>query len=451
MGTAWLCSACAPRSTEPRREERGRGGERRKPRREKCGRGRERREPDGGSIGVAVSERSGVPPEVERTGALAALLRDHEDEPDLLVLTNPVNLRYITGFTGTNGLALIAAAENGPRLFLTDFRYETQSAAQVPELFERQIYKIDLVEALAGELCPREESTDDGAEEKVEPPRTNLAERFARGGRLGFEEGAMTVKRHARLRELLNEGWELVPCGGLVEELREVKQPAELARIRAASELADTALREVLEAGLAGRSEREVAIDLELRMRRLGAVGPSFPSIVAAGPHAALPHAEPRDEPIPRDTLVTIDWGALLDGYCSDCTRTYATGEHLPEGAREVYELVLAVQLAGLAAVRPGPNGKELDAVAREAIEQAGHGERFGHGLGHGVGLEVHEAPRLSRTAGEQPLRAGTVVTVEPGIYVPGHYGVRIEDLVAVTDNGPLVLTGLAKELTVVS
>jgi Xaa-Pro aminopeptidase len=236
-----------------------------------------------------------------------------------------------------------------------------------------------------------------------------------------------------------------------VEKLREVKQPSELARIRAASELADAALREVLEAGLVGRSERDVAIDLELRMRRLGAEGPSFPSIVAAGPHGALPHAEPRDEPIARDTLVTIDWGALLDGYCSDCTRTYATGEHLPEGAREVYELVLAAQLAGLAAVRVGPNGKEIDAVAREAIEAAGHGGHFGHGLGHGVGLEVHEAPRLSRTAGDRPLRAGSVVTVEPGIYVPGRYGVRIEDLVAVTDNGPLVLTGLAKELTIVS
>ena len=306
------------------------------------------------------------------------------------------------------------------------------------------------MEALAKELSPSEESTAEGAEEGLELPRTNLAELFAGGGRLGFEEGAMTVKRHGRLRELLNERWELVPCGGLVEELREVKQPAELARIRAASELADTALREVLEGGLAGRTEREVAIDLELRMRRLGAVGPSFPSIVAAGPHAALPHAEPRDEPIPRDTLVTIDWGALLDGYCSDCTRTYATGERLPEGARGVYKLVLAAQLAGLAAVCPGPNGKEIDAVARGVIEAAGNGEHFGHGLGHGVGLEVHEAPRLSRTAGEQPLRAGAVVTVEPGIYIPGRYGVRIEDLVAVTDSGPLVLTGLAKELTVV-
>jgi Xaa-Pro aminopeptidase len=407
---------------------------------------RRREEPGGGSVAVAVSEHSRANPEVERTHALAALLREHEERPDLLVLTDPVNLRYITGFTGTNGLALIAAAESGPKLFFTDFRYETQSATQVPALFEREIYKIDLVAALAGELSPREESTGEG-----EPPRTNLAELFAGGGRLGFEEGAMTVKRHTRLRELLNASWELIPCGGLVEELREVKQPAELTRIGAACELADAALREVLEAGLAGRSERDVAIDLELRMRRLGAVGPSFPSIVAAGSHGALPHAEPRAQAIPRDTLVTIDWGALLDGYCSDCTRTYATGEHLPEGAREIYDLVLAAQLAGLAAVRPGPNGKEIDAVARAVIEAAGHGEHFGHGLGHGVGLNVHEGPRLSRTAGEEPLRAGVVVTVEPGIYIPGRYGVRIEDLVAVADSGPLVLTGLPKELTVIS
>jgi Xaa-Pro aminopeptidase len=207
----------------------------------------------------------------------------------------------------------------------------------------------------------------------------------------------------------------------------------------------------VLEDGLVGRSERDVAIDVELRMRRLGASGASFPTIVASGPHGALPHAEPRDAPIPRDTLVTIDWGAVLDGYCSDCTRTYATGERLPEGAREVYELVLRAQLASLAAVRPGLNGKQLDAVAREVIEQAGHGERFGHGLGHGVGLEVHEGPRLSRTAGEQPLRAGNVVTVEPGVYLPGRFGVRIEDLVVVADGGPVVLTGLPKELTVVA
>jgi Xaa-Pro aminopeptidase len=394
---------------------------------------------------VRVSARTGTAPEVDRTQRLAALLR--ERGADLLLVTHPVNLRYLTGFTGSHGLAVIAAGggatedatddgravpapageDPADHLFFTDFRYDTQSSEQVPGVFARRIAAVDLVEAAAEELARM------------------------KGGRLGFEEGALTVKQHTRLRELLGDAWELVPCGGLVEGLREVKQPAELERIRAACELADRALHEVLEAGLVGRAEREVAIDLELRMRRLGALAPSFPSIVAAGPHSALPHAEPRDVTIPRDTLVTIDWGAELEGYCSDCTRTYATGEHLPEGAREVYELVLGAQLAGLAAVRPGPSGREVDAAAREAIEQAGQGEHFGHGLGHGVGLEVHEGPRLSRTAGEQPLRAGNVVTVEPGVYIPGFLGVRIEDLLAVTDDGSLVLSGLPKELTVVS
>jgi Xaa-Pro aminopeptidase len=391
-----------------------------------------------------VSATVSTAPEVERTRRLAALLP--ERGVDLLLVTHPVNLRYLTGFTGSHALAAIAAewdaqgavdegraalaATEGGRtghLFFTDFRYDTQSSEQVPELFARHIAAVDLVEAAVGELA-----------------------RMG-GGRLGFEEGALTVKQHMRLRELLGEEWELLPCGGLVEGLREVKQPAELERIRAASELADRALREVLEAGLVGRTEREVTIDLELRMRRLGALAPSFPSIVAAGPHSALPHAEPRDVPIPRDTLVTIDWGAELEGYCSDCTRTYATGEHLPEGAREVYELVLRAQLVGLAAVRPGPSGREVDAAAREVIERAGHGEHFGHGLGHGVGVEVHEGPRLSRTAGEQPLRAGNVVTVEPGVYIPGLVGVRIEDLLVVTEDGARVLSGLPKELTVVA
>jgi Xaa-Pro aminopeptidase len=394
-----------------------------------------------------VSAVEAAPPEVERTLRLAAPLRAHK--VDLLVVAAPANLRYLTGFTGSNGLALIAATDGAPNLFLTDFRYETQSAEQVPALFERRIVSIELVEALAGELTVGEIAGSLRSAELSSPAPER--EPATAGTRLGFEEDALTVKQHLRLRELLPPTWELVPCGGLVEELRELKEPAELARIRAAAELADEALREVLVGGLAGRTEREVAIDLELRMRRLGAQAPSFPSIVAAGAHSALPHAEPRDVPIPRDTLVTIDWGALHEGYCSDCTRTYATGEHLPADAREVYELVLAAQVAGLAAVRPGPSGREVDHAARAIIEQAGHGEHFGHGLGHGVGMEIHEGPRLSRTAGEQPLRAGAVVTVEPGVYLPGRFGVRIEDLVAVAEGGPLVFTGLPKELTVVS
>jgi Xaa-Pro aminopeptidase len=180
----------------------------------------------------------------------------------------------------------------------------------------------------------------------------------------------------------------------------------------------------------------------------MGAEAASFPPIVAAGAHGALPHAEPREVAIPPGTLVVIDWGAQLDGYASDCTRTFATGDVDPRD-REVYDLVLRAQEAALAAVRPGPTGREVDAVARAIIDQAGHAEHFGHGLGHGVGLAVHEGPRLSKT-GDEALRSGMVVTVEPGVYVPGAVGVRIEDLVIVTDDGAEVVSSLPKALQVV-
>jgi Xaa-Pro aminopeptidase len=366
--------------------------------------------------------------EGERAERLAAEL--DEAELDALLVDSLFDIRYVSGFTGSNALVLMVAAgarrRLGPHRFLTDFRYETQSAAQVAQGFEREIFTGELLAELAGSLAQ------------------------TGGGRLGFEEASITVKTHRELAESLGDAWELVPCAGLVRRLRAVKDEREVARIRAASELADEALTQVLEGGLVGRSEHEVAVELELRMRRLGAQAPSFPSIVAAGAHAALPHAEPRDRPIPAHVLVTIDWGALLDGYCSDCTRTYATGEHVSERAREVYELVLRAQQAGLDALRAGPNGREVDACAREVIEAAGHGEHFGHGLGHGVGLEVHEAPRLSRTAPEDPLLAGNVVTVEPGVYVPGELGVRIEELAVVREAGCEVLTALPRALTVV-
>jgi Xaa-Pro aminopeptidase len=364
---------------------------------------------------------------LDRTARLVLELR--ERELDALLVDSPMDLRYLTGFTGSNGMALIRAGaepgDHGGHLFLTDFRYTTQSGEQVPETFEREIVAGELLDAAAGALA-------------------------GTAGRLGYDDGHLTVARHRRLAELLPDGWELVAAAGLVKRLRLVKDAGEVARIRAASELADEALRGILAQGLAGRTEREVAIELELRMRRLGAEEPSFPSIVAAGSHGALPHAEPREYEIPRDVLVTIDWGALYEGYCSDCTRTYATGEGIPARAREVYEIVLRAQEAGVAAVTAGPTGRELDAVARAIIDEAGYGEQFGHGLGHGVGLEVHEGPRLSRTAGEDPLQAGNVVTVEPGIYVPGELGVRIEDLVVVAEDGQDVLTGLPKALTVV-
>jgi Xaa-Pro aminopeptidase len=366
----------------------------------------------------------------ERVARLAAQLR--ERELDWLMVGTAINLRYLTGFTGSHGLALVASdrerrAGVTRHRFFTDFRYATQSAVQVPEEFDREIVTAALLEAAALSLAG------------------------SGGGRLGFDDASLTVAQYWRLEQLLPGDWELVPFAGAVERLRAVKDPSELVRIRAAAELADEALRGVLEAGIVGRSERDVAIELELRMRRLGAEAPSFPTIVAAGPHAALPHAEPRDVQIPRDVLVTIDWGALHEGYCSDCTRTYATGERISAEAREVYELVRSTQERALAAVEAGPSGRELDALARAPIEQSGHGEHFGHGLGHGVGMEVHEGPRLSRTGSEEPLRAGNVVTIEPGIYLPGRLAVRIEDLVVVEANGCEILSGLAKVLTVTS
>ncbi len=354
--------------------------------------------------------------------ARLAAVRDAlaERELDALLVSDMANLRWLTGFTGSNGAAVVGPAA---ARFVTDFRYLTQSAEQLDPLWERQI-ETDLLKRVAEGL-----------------PAGPL--------RLGFDDGHLTVRQHGRLAELVDgRDVELVPAGGIVEALRAVKDAAEIDRIRAAARLADEAFEEVVGAGIVGRTERDVALDLEIAMRRRGAEGPSFPPIVAAGEHGSRPHAEPRGVEIPAGTLVVIDWGAQLDGYASDCTRTVATGELDPRD-RAVYEVVLAAQEAALAAVRPGPKGREVDAVARAIIDAAGHAEHFGHGLGHGVGLEVHEGPRLSKQ-GDDPLAAGNVVTVEPGIYVPGAIGVRIEDLVAVTADGAEVLNGLPKTLRTV-
>ena len=356
-----------------------------------------------------------------RADRVAAELADRD--LDALLVTELVNVRWLTGFTGSNALALVGVPPESTRRFVTDFRYLTQSDEQVGSAWTREI-ATDLLERIAGSLS---------------------AERALK---LGFDDEHVPVKQYARLRQLVPDVVELLPGGGLIERLRLMKDADELDRIRAAARLADAALEEVLGRGLAGRTERDVALDIEMTMRRAGAEAASFPPIVAAGAHAALPHAEPGDVEIPTGVLVTIDWGAQLDGYASDCTRTYATGD-IDERDREIYELVLRAQLAGLEAVRPGPTGREVDAVARAIIDAAGHAEHFGHGLGHGVGLEVHEGPRLSRQ-GETPLAPGQVVTVEPGVYVPGSVGVRIEDLVVVTDGGNDVLSTLPKDLTIV-
>jgi Xaa-Pro aminopeptidase len=343
--------------------------------------------------------------------------RANARELDLLLVSRLVNVRWLSGFTGSSAAAVVGP--DGTRRFVTDFRYLTQSAEELDPAWEREI----AVDLLAGVV------------------KRGLTAPL----RLGFDDAHLSVADHAKLAGLVPDGVELVTAGGLVEALRARKDPGELDRVRAAAALADEALLDVLERGLAGRTEREVALELEFAMRRLGAEAASFPPIVAAGEHGARPHAAPRDVEIPTGTLCVIDWGAQLDGYASDCTRTFATGE-LDARDREVYELVRRAQAAALDAVRAGPTGREVDAVARAVIEAAGHAEHFGHGLGHGVGLEIHEGPRLSKQ-GEDTLAEGMVVTIEPGVYVPGGVGVRIEDLVIVTDDGCEIVSSLPKDL----
>ena len=257
----------------------------------------------------------------------------------------------------------------------------------------------------------------------------------------------MTVRSLAKLKDKLGEGVEAVAAGGTVERLRRVKDEEELAAIEAASKLADEVWEWSVARGLAGRSEREVARAAEARIRELGG-DPSFPAIVAAGPNGALPHAEPGEREIGRGELVVFDMGAMLDGYCSDGTRTYATGDPGEQG-REVYAVVLEAQLAALEAVRAGEKGEDVDGVARKIIDAAGYGDNFGHGLGHGVGLQVHEAPRLSPRA-DDVLVPGDVVTVEPGVYLPGKLGVRIEDFVVVGEDGCRNFSSLPKDLQLV-
>ena len=337
---------------------------------------------------------------------------------DALLVTDLVNLRYLTGFTGTNGLCVLAP---GLRRFVTDFRYLERAAAEV-DGWERERSPSEFLAALT-----------EGWPEAVR--------------RLGFEDHKVTVRQHARLRALVPEHIELVPAGGRVEAERAVKDEAEVAAIAAAAQLADVALGAALGGGLVGRTERAVADALTAAIRA-GGGEPAFPVIVAAGRNGAAPHATPGDREIARGTLVTVDFGARLDGYCSDCTRTYAAGP-VGEDLAAIHDVVLRAQVAALDAVRPAAAGRDVDAVARDLITAAGHGEHFGHGLGHGVGLEVHEAPRLGTTS-KDVLAPGNVVTVEPGVYVPGLGGVRIEDLVVVTADGPRVLSGHDKGLTTV-
>ncbi len=360
-------------------------------------------------MNTAVAEVTA--PRAKRLAALVA-----EKELDQLFVSDLVNVRYLTGFTGTNGACLVGPDE---LVFFTDFRYTERAAAEVGPEWERPEAERELIPQIVARMK----------------------------GKVGFEDAKLSVRQLARLEAAASDDVDFVPAGDLVEQLRAIKDPGELEKIAAAAKLTDSVYEWAIERGLAGRTERDVAQACQARIRELGAE-PSFPPIVAAAGNGALPHAEPGDRDIGPGELVVFDMGSELDGYCSDCTRTFATGE-LDDEAREVYDLVQRAQLAALEAVRPASSGKEVDAVAREMITEGGYGDRFGHGLGHGVGLEVHEGPRLSSTS-EDELFEGNVVTIEPGVYLPGKLGVRIEDLVVVTADGYRNLSGLPKELRVV-
>jgi Xaa-Pro aminopeptidase len=329
-----------------------------------------------------------------------------------MLVTNPTSVRYLTGFVSSNATLLVE--QDRVRLY-TDFRYATAARA------------VDGVEF-------------------VETARFVLGELASRlDGRFVVESDHLTVSQADVLR---GGGLELVPQRGLVEELRAVKDAGEVDAIRRACAISDEAYATLAEEPFVGRTERELAWTMERLLREGGGERLSFEVAVGSGANGALPHADPGDRVVRPDELVVVDAGCVVDGYCSDCTRTFATGE-LPAELRRIYDICLEAQARGLEAVEPGAYGPDVDAAAREVISAAGYGEAFGHGLGHGVGLALHEAPVL-RPESRDTLAPGHCVTVEPGIYLPGAAGVRIEDLVAVTETGCEVLTHSPKELVVV-
>lgn len=336
------------------------------------------------------------------------------------MVTHPANRRYLSGFTGSSGTLIVT--EKDQHLF-TDTRYEEAACAEAPH-YKLTIYR-------------REREF-----------KELLSRLLARSGihRLACEAAHLTMARHRLLEENL-EGVELVPVEGVVEHLRQVKEEEEVRSVRRAVALAERAFSELLPEVAPGRSERDLALELEFRMRRLGAERAAFDLIVASGPRSSLPHGHPGERRLEAGDLVVFDFGAVFGGYCSDLTRTVIVGR-ADSWQEEVYNIVLAAHRAGLDAVRGGIAAGVVDLAARTVIEEAGYGDHFGHGTGHGVGLEVHEEPRLA-PGREDQLVPGMLVTIEPGIYLPERGGVRIEDTVLVTEGGCESLCTLAKELMV--
>jgi Xaa-Pro aminopeptidase len=359
-------------------------------------------------------------PHPSRRAAARALLGAATPGLDALLVTDLVNVRYLTGFTGSNAALLLHVDGDGASRFCTDGRYRTQAAQEVPDL--PLLVERGSARALAAAA----------------------AEHGVRA--LGFESDHVTVDAGADLAEAA-DGVVLHRAPGLVQRLRMVKDTAEVAALRAACAAADAALSDlVADGGLRpGRTERDVALDLEHRMRGHGASGPAFETIVAAGPNSAIPHHRPDTTVLHRGDLVTMDFGALVDGYHSDMTRTVVLGP-AADWQRELYALVGTAQEAGRAALAPGTKASDVDAAARAVVDRAGRGAQFVHPLGHGVGLQIHEAPLLAATT-ESTLAAGMVVTVEPGVYLEGRGGVRTEDILLVCAGPAQLLTTSPREL----
>lgn len=339
---------------------------------------------------------------------------------DALLVTHLPNIRWLTGFTGSAGMMLLAPSHT---LLLTDFRYATQAPLEVGPAAEVVVERASIWNRLTRELERRAPAS------------------------LGFESQVVTLREHERIAAACRG--RLRGTVDLVEHSRQVKDPEEIRAIRAAADLAHEALAEVLPTIQVGDRELDVAARLEGALRRRGSEWHPFETIVASGPRSALPHARTSERVIGRGEFLLIDYGAIVDGYCSDITRTVVVGADADERQRRIYGLVADAQRVAREGIRAGMTGREADALARAGIAEAGYGEAFGHSLGHGIGLEVHEAPRLAATA-EAPLPAGAVVTIEPGIYLPSWGGVRLEDDVWLRPEGPELLSDGHTELMVI-
>ncbi|MFF2909890.1 MULTISPECIES: Xaa-Pro peptidase family protein [Bacillales] len=337
---------------------------------------------------------------------------------DAMLITSDINRRYLSGFTGSSGYVLVTGDE---AYLLTDFRYMTQAADQSNGLkvVEHASKFLDTVRELL-------------------PAGNNV--------RIGFEQDQVAYSAYTAYAEALKPA-ELVPVSKIVENLRTYKDEEELAVMRRAGALADDTFRHILNVIKPGMTERDVDLEMEFYMRTHGATSSSFDTIVASGERSSMPHGVASSRVIKGNEFITLDFGALLDGYCSDLTRTIALGSPDPK-LKEIYDIVLEAQLHTLANIKPGMTGRECDALARDIITRYGYGEQFGHSTGHGLGMEVHEWPRLSKLS-DEIMEPGMVVTVEPGIYLPGLGGVRIEDDVVITESGISLLTHSSKEYTI--